>query len=177
MRIQCLFRDCLAAALIWLHLAVRDAENLTIVLSESRMPELELEKHIIPNNDFVARAFFVLEAGTRWPRAKIATACRIEMELDAKNDRLSANMGDERAINSPTISPESSFLSRYAACVPRNSHEDRIKHCLWRSVVVACFLRMGYEIQERTKCYTIWFIFNAFVFITKLIEYNYRRTN
>jgi len=45
MRIQCLFRDCLTTVLIWLHLAVHDAGNLTIALSESRMPKLELEKH------------------------------------------------------------------------------------------------------------------------------------
>lgn len=43
--------------------------KLTIALPEGRMPELE--KRIIPS-DLVARALFVKDAGTRWPRAKIA---------------------------------------------------------------------------------------------------------
>lgn len=66
-----ILHDCLATAL---HLAPScntQCWKLTIALPEGRMPQLGLRRtHYIPSG-LVARALFVQEAGTRWPRAKI----------------------------------------------------------------------------------------------------------
>jgi len=69
--------------------------DLTIAISGERAlaGSSSTESHYIPS-DLVARAHFEQEAGTRWPRAKIA---RGVFETDfARNDRSRAIAGDPR---------------------------------------------------------------------------------
>lgn len=110
--------DCLATAF---HLAPScntQCWKLTIALSEGRMPQLGLRgTHYIPSG-LVARALFVQKAGTRWPRAKITRRVVSKWTPLPKTivcPRTRENGESECAINSPAISPKSSFLSPYAA--------------------------------------------------------------
>jgi len=129
-RIRCLFLSVLARYYVVLRLSCNRALSGSVswcaILEtndrEGRMPrarETHYSERSCRSRAFRARSRNAVAA------RQVRAVCHFEMDLAAKNDRSSANAGDERAINSPAISPESSFLSLYSTtCTPRNSHAE-----------------------------------------------------
>jgi len=116
--------------------------KLTIALPEGHMPELELEKTHYSERSCRSCAFRARSREARWPCAKFARHVVSKWTSLPKTIVCSTNAGydeNEYAINSPVISPKSSFLSRYAVYIPRY-HEYQTK-CL----------KIDYHIYRVTK--------------------------